>query len=55
MVQYLEALALVPNLFVMDRGFYSAANLAALVRFPQEVFFRILATWLDTVLGDINR
>ena len=30
MVHYLEALALTPNLFVMDRGFYSAANLAAL-------------------------
>ena len=29
-VHYLEALALVPHLFVMDRGFYSAANLAAL-------------------------
>jgi transposase len=31
MVRYLEALALSPTLFVMDRGFYSTANLAALM------------------------
>lgn len=30
MVRYLQALEMAPSLFVMDRGFYSAANLAAM-------------------------
>jgi transposase len=30
MIRYCEAFALIPDLFVMDRGFYSAANVAAL-------------------------
>ena len=31
MLQYLEALALTPSLFVMDRGFYSSDNLPAMI------------------------
>jgi transposase len=30
MIRYCEAFALMPDIFVMDRGFYSAANVAAL-------------------------
>jgi transposase len=32
MVEYLDALGLTPDLFVMDRGFYSAANLATMTQ-----------------------
>lgn len=34
LLRYCEAFALAPDLFVMDRGFYSAANLAALSSQP---------------------
>lgn len=34
MIRYCEAFALAPELFVMDRGFYSAANVAALLNQP---------------------
>jgi transposase len=62
MLSYLDALGLNPNLFIMDRGFYSAANVAALtnhefqflVPLPKGVsVFTDLLAHHDTTLTDV--
>lgn len=51
MLHYLETLGLTPHLFVMDRGFYSTANLSAMIK--QRLHFLIPLPRTVTLFTDL--